>query len=321
MNTEMQIQVPSPCNENWNQMTPSEKGRFCSLCAKTVVDFTLMSDAEIKSYLSVRKKDTVCGRFANSQLNRPLTYSKELSYSQKMVVVLFLVFGSMLFSCKFDNSSTLGEVSAIEDARLYRTMGSPMLVRESLDVNECEDADRLQLRKVEVEDPENMVDCATVDSENEIVLNEFVYVENDTANEDIDTDIVMHTFTMGMTVLNITENESDSLIESNQDPESLNCIDEEAKVNTVIASQGVAIFPNPAADNAMVSYVLKESALVSISVIDLQGRICKEILNAGFQDASGYSFPVNVSSLSNGSYVLQLMVDGAISTVHFLVQH
>jgi hypothetical protein len=52
-------------------MQPTEKGRHCQSCCKTVVDFTLMSDAEIIRHLS-QAGAHVCGRLMPDQLNRTL---------------------------------------------------------------------------------------------------------------------------------------------------------------------------------------------------------------------------------------------------------
>ena len=41
------ILIPKPCHENWDKMTPNEQGRHCKSCAKTVVDGTHLTDAEI----------------------------------------------------------------------------------------------------------------------------------------------------------------------------------------------------------------------------------------------------------------------------------
>ncbi len=71
------ITVPTPCHEKWSEMTPTEKGRFCSACQKNVRDFTLSSDREIASYLS--ENTNVCGRFRDDQLNREIFVSQDKS--------------------------------------------------------------------------------------------------------------------------------------------------------------------------------------------------------------------------------------------------
>jgi hypothetical protein len=66
------LHVPEFCNENWNEMTASVKGRFCANCCKTVVDFSTMSDKEILQVLTKAAGKT-CGRFTEEQLHRPLS--------------------------------------------------------------------------------------------------------------------------------------------------------------------------------------------------------------------------------------------------------
>jgi len=63
----MKISIPKPCHENWNEMLPEEKGRFCLSCQKCVLDFTKLSDDEILKSL---EKPNQCGRFSNQQLER-----------------------------------------------------------------------------------------------------------------------------------------------------------------------------------------------------------------------------------------------------------
>lgn len=67
------LHIPEPCHEDWNQMTPKQKGRHCAVCEKVVVDFSNKSDAFIAKY--IRKNDNVCGRLKASQLNRPIDLS------------------------------------------------------------------------------------------------------------------------------------------------------------------------------------------------------------------------------------------------------
>jgi hypothetical protein len=70
MKESLQIQIPTPCREDWERMDQGEQGRFCQHCQKTVVDFTGMTDAEVLGYFGAGSH--VCGRFLPGQLGRPL---------------------------------------------------------------------------------------------------------------------------------------------------------------------------------------------------------------------------------------------------------
>lgn len=63
----MKISIPNPCSENWNQMTPSEKGRFCASCQTQVINFTEMPVEEIKQFLE-QETGSTCGRFSRHQI-------------------------------------------------------------------------------------------------------------------------------------------------------------------------------------------------------------------------------------------------------------
>lgn len=71
MKEPLHIHIPEPCHENWADMKPDEKGRFCLSCQKTVVDFTYMTDRQVLEYFSNYTGST-CGRFLPGQLNRDI---------------------------------------------------------------------------------------------------------------------------------------------------------------------------------------------------------------------------------------------------------
>ncbi|MES2330896.1 MAG: T9SS type A sorting domain-containing protein [Bacteroidota bacterium] len=75
MKTELYLQIPKPCHENWDAMTPVDKGRFCASCSKEVVDFSLLSDVEVLNFFK-RSTGNTCGRFNVAQLERPLQETK-----------------------------------------------------------------------------------------------------------------------------------------------------------------------------------------------------------------------------------------------------
>ncbi len=95
MKNETHLFIPQPCHEDWNNMTPETQGRFCASCQKTVVDFSLMTDNEVISYLS-KQTGNVCGRFDTEQLQRPLIETqlqphKNWKYWLASVSALFLL--------------------------------------------------------------------------------------------------------------------------------------------------------------------------------------------------------------------------------------
>lgn len=67
------LSIPQPCNERWDAMTPSEKGRFCASCQKQVVDFSGLSDREVIQLIE-QSSGKVCGRLRPQQLNRPMVF-------------------------------------------------------------------------------------------------------------------------------------------------------------------------------------------------------------------------------------------------------
>ena len=73
----LQINIPEPCHENWEAMTPVEKGRFCGACQKQVIDFSRMSDRQIAEFFRKPSNGSGCGRFLTSQLDREIVLSRK----------------------------------------------------------------------------------------------------------------------------------------------------------------------------------------------------------------------------------------------------
>jgi carboxypeptidase-like protein/type IX secretion system substrate protein len=100
MARKLQLQIPTPCHENWEKMTQTEKGRFCASCQKQVIDFSNKSDREIamffkKPIVSSSKGASVCGRFMDDQLNREIDIPKKripwLKYFFQFLIPAFFI--------------------------------------------------------------------------------------------------------------------------------------------------------------------------------------------------------------------------------------
>lgn len=77
MSKKIQLSIPTPCHENWDKMSPVEKGKFCGSCQKQVVDFTKMSDREVAQFFKKPSTGSVCGRFMSDQLERDIEIPKK----------------------------------------------------------------------------------------------------------------------------------------------------------------------------------------------------------------------------------------------------
>lgn len=112
MKSYTKISIPKPCHENWNAMTPNEKGRFCSSCCKTVVDFTKMHANDIRTYLKEHKTEGVCGHIKQSQLDSinlqiPISILQQnKSFKKVFLLALLITMGTTIMSCKQQNGTT-----------------------------------------------------------------------------------------------------------------------------------------------------------------------------------------------------------------------
>jgi hypothetical protein len=95
MTNKINISIPIPCHENWQEMTVVDRGRFCNSCQKKVTDFSKKSDREIVNIFN--ENENLCGRFNATQLNRDLIKPKEKStiwIAASIAIISFLTVGN-----------------------------------------------------------------------------------------------------------------------------------------------------------------------------------------------------------------------------------
>ena len=76
--------IPKVCQENWLQMNPDEKVRFCNLCQKNVFDFSENNDLNTEEIVCLRhttqhtenRKDKLINKITNllSKTNKKRLY-------------------------------------------------------------------------------------------------------------------------------------------------------------------------------------------------------------------------------------------------------
>ena len=95
MRKHIQLNIPGPCHESWDQMKPVDKGKFCGSCQKQVIDFTSMSDTQLVEFFRKPTTGSVCGRFGQDQLDRSIELPKKrlpwIKYFFQFAIPAFLL--------------------------------------------------------------------------------------------------------------------------------------------------------------------------------------------------------------------------------------
>ncbi|MEM6318381.1 MAG: hypothetical protein AAF960_11970 [Bacteroidota bacterium] len=92
----LSIHIPTPCEENFQQMPVVKGGKFCGGFEKTIVDFRKMSDRQIIRFYE-KNSGKICGVFHPNQLNRSIPYPEERVASSNWKAVAALA-SSLLLS-------------------------------------------------------------------------------------------------------------------------------------------------------------------------------------------------------------------------------
>lgn len=64
----MYLTINKPCQKDWNSLSPTEQGKFCTSCQREVIDFAPFSLSEIKQFLE-QQEGELCGSFYASQMD------------------------------------------------------------------------------------------------------------------------------------------------------------------------------------------------------------------------------------------------------------
>jgi|GEM_PF-2267425 len=121
------IQITNPCANDWHAMHPNAEGRFCGACAKSVIDFSTQSDAEIRAYLLENKDQNICGRFQKQQVDRirididPQVLHAGIPFWQKFLVIVLVCFGQDFLGVDFCLAQTVPD-STVQIAQIDSTV-------------------------------------------------------------------------------------------------------------------------------------------------------------------------------------------------------
>ncbi len=114
------IQIPKPCHESWQEMTPESNGRHCAQCSKTVIDFTGWVQEDIHRYIEQQGPAKICGRFREEQLMpsdaeriiRSIAFAP-LPLYKKVAAIFLLAFGLVQMSCNTETPKAIQHAAII----------------------------------------------------------------------------------------------------------------------------------------------------------------------------------------------------------------
>ncbi|MBP0902605.1 energy transducer TonB [Mariniflexile gromovii] len=142
------ISIPKPCHEDWNAMSPKEKGKFCSSCSKTVIDFTKMNTNEIQDFIHENKNNRICGHFKQTQLDSIHLHipsqilTQQQSFHKLFLLALLIVMGTTLMNCtnKNGNKQKIDSIEVVDNKNdtFMATFGEPLVSeKDSTPNNTC----------------------------------------------------------------------------------------------------------------------------------------------------------------------------------------
>lgn len=154
---ENKISVPKPCHENWNAMSPNEKGKFCGSCNKTVIDFTKMKNTEIQNYFLVNsKEEEICGHFKFNQVvsDSNSSYSKFSARFNRIKVRPIKFIALFLLGSLFSLSSCImgKRAETIEESEVIAKDSIPTTDRNNKVQNEEQKSDSLAIQKESIKE-------------------------------------------------------------------------------------------------------------------------------------------------------------------------
>lgn len=298
------ISIPEPCSENWNEMTPTEKGAFCQKCALEVIDFTNKSSDEIRQVLAQNIGNHACMRIKNTQmdeLNEDFStwrINNQQSFNRAWVFTLLVVFGMTLFSCQEEEPVI----------KQYQKVAQTILDNEE-DVVENQVIDSTEVSEVS-SIKQNLPVLQEKQASKELIIQEKVLEECIVHEEVIVTGTVLmerdvyHTAGVPM----ITRDYDDYLFEVARD--SLEFSTEKVEKITGL------VYPNPASNQTTLKIEMPKRGKGQIELFALSGQKIETIFEGRIKKGES-EFEIDLSGMEPGLYLVNVISGDLKETIKF----
>ncbi len=315
------VRIPEPCSEDWNKMQADEKGKFCGSCSKSVFDFSNKTDNEIQNILMKHKNQKVCGHFKKTQVNRPLNFSfdvknlpRNVSVTTAFAIALFLVFGTLLFSCTDANNKKIESIELVNpyagEHILGEMMTNPIENRDTI----TEDLNENEISAETFTTGESMISGG-------LSFEEVQVIEDSTYKTDTVITEPLEYRTTGLMAIEIVQEDS-TVTEDSTLTDSLSEKNKAIKIgdNVISKNTDLSIYPNPTSGEFTIKYDVNKRADIKIEIYNTVGAMVKTVVDQPNQYEGRYQIPINLSDLPSGIYFVNLSNNGKSVTEKVVIE-
>ena len=290
------IGIQTPCSENWNTMTSSEKGAFCQKCATHVRDFTNKTKGEIKQTLRELIGQPVCARITETQqttLNLEFEAWQNQSkqgLQRAFVFSLVVVFGLALFSCSNEQDKQQIEqlqATAVQALNQQQWGTTPLISEISGEQNNN------LVTQISSIDPISLLEAVEID---------YVVIGSKSKQHE---PIVCQ-------VININDLEPHTMgdfayparyLEYLEATETIQEYDQEGRLIPTAFSS--IVFPNPATTETTFELAVPVTNQFEINLFDMNGKFIQSIHSGEIQRGT-FQQQINLSDLNPGIYLVTI---------------
>ncbi len=336
------ISIPKPCHEDWNQMTPEQKGRFCGVCNKTVVDFTNKTTTEVDQIIDEKKSEKICGRFNSTQIAGPVTVTvpayiraQRYSVTRAFMIALFFVFGAGLFSCTSNSGELVGKIEVTGDMEITEEIvkgevftGDTLICIMPLPIKEKAIAVEIpQVGQTIIREELYMLGGPRF-TETEVI--EPLMVKGEVAPEIIEPEDKIEM--MGKPKFMVMESDTPpkitcklpvvSKIVGDIKIDSAQVEDSNSNIRIVESdpeNSSLFAFPNPSSGLITLKYTVKKQEHIAIDVCSIKGGTVMKLVDMPSHHTGEYNTSFDLSELANGIYLIRYNSSKGNETVRVVI--
>lgn len=300
------ISIPEPCSENWNEMTPTEKGAFCQKCALEVIDFTNKSGDEIRDILALNIGSRVCGHIQPKQLDQlnddfqVWQLNTKQSFNRAWIFSLLVVFGLTLFSCEEDEAPVIQSIQQTAQS-FFKNFSEDVEVRPQSESGHLQVGESHVTGQMKMEIPnDDPVKEVNIDIEEIVVVSEL-----NADREDITCEMGSEDDVSWVTIdgaISVSRVYADHLIDVTE-------------VETEEAMSAL-VYPNPASNQTTVKVEMPTESDAEIQLFAPNGQHIRTI-HSGSLSKGETEFLLDLTQLDTGTYLVVIYTNGEKETVRF----